>query len=114
MKIINVCMKCHQEYGSIFTAFNELNDKGFYKVVCPNGHISYNYLTAKKFEIFFDIGLHAFLDGYPDASVSRFAVSLERFYEFCIQVWYQLKFYIKIYFKLSQKIISSFIKNITL
>lgn len=87
MKIITACVKCHEEYGYIFSALNELNDKGFYKVVCPNGHVGYNYLTAKKFEIFFDIGLHALLDGYSDASVSRFAVSLERFYEFCIQVW---------------------------
>jgi hypothetical protein len=42
-------------------------------------------LQQQKFEILFDIGANAILDGYYREAVSSFSSSLERFYEFCIK-----------------------------
>lgn len=84
-----VCMQCFQdEKPSIENIYSvELNDNNVYTVTCVKGHLTHTYLQEQKFEILFEIGLSALLDGYADAAVSRFAAGLERFYEFCIYVW---------------------------
>ena len=39
-----------------------------------------------KFELLFELGINALIDGYPREAVSSFASALERFYEFFCQV----------------------------
>jgi len=53
-----------------------------YQIRCDAGHVSAVFLDNLKFELLFEIGLHALVDGYPREAVSSFAASLERFYEF--------------------------------
>ena len=57
-------------------------DDGRYEVRCDAGHVSTVFLDNLKFELLFDMGLNALIDGYPREAVSSFASALERFYEF--------------------------------
>jgi hypothetical protein len=81
-------MQCLQQFGKPTGEFVqvELNDDGSYLMECMHGHKSETLLQQDKFEILFDIGAYAILDGYYREAVSSFASSLERFYEFCIRV----------------------------
>lgn len=58
------------------------SEDGCYDVKCGLGHESQVYVRNLKFELLFDMGIHALYDGYPREAVSCFASSLERFYEF--------------------------------
>lgn len=53
---------------------------------CPNGHKSIFFLEHEKFEVLFDLGIMALLDGYYRESISSFAVAVERLNEFAIKV----------------------------
>jgi hypothetical protein len=88
MKFLSPCIKCAIESKEPNFNFNsiEMNDSGVYKVVCTKGHETNLFLQDEKFEILFDLGALALNDGYTRESVSSFAASLERFYEFFIQV----------------------------
>ncbi len=59
-----------------------VSDDGRYEVRCQAGHVNTVYLDNVKFELLFEMGLNALLDGYPREAVSSFASSVERFYEF--------------------------------
>lgn len=63
-----------------------VRDDGIYELTCPVGHKSATVLQDQKFEVLFDIGARAILDGYYREAVSSFAASLERFYEFALMV----------------------------
>jgi len=71
-------------YGTI-DAIVELNDKNFYTVKCLNGHTANFRLQQEKFELLFDQGAMALLDGYSRESVASFASSLERFVEYFLK-----------------------------
>jgi hypothetical protein len=62
----------------------EWQDDGRYEVTCPKGHTSITILQEQKFELLFDIGAYALIDGYYREAVSSFTSSLERFYEFFV------------------------------
>jgi hypothetical protein len=81
-------MACFQELGHPTNEFAslEFRDDGRYEICCSRGHKSVTVLQQQKFEILFDIGAYAILDGYYREAVSSFTSSLERFYEFCIKV----------------------------
>lgn len=64
----------------------EFKDDGRYEIMCPKGHSSITLLQQQKFEILFDIGAYAIVDGYYREAVSSFTSALERFYEFYIKV----------------------------
>lgn len=64
----------------------EILDGGRYEFTCINGHQTITILKQQKFEILFDIGAYAIIDGYYREAVSSFTSSLERFYEFYIKV----------------------------
>jgi hypothetical protein len=51
-------------------------------VRCKQGHITVVTLPIPAFELLFDLGCSALLDGYSREAVTSFAVSLERFEEF--------------------------------
>jgi hypothetical protein len=78
------CM-CDDTASANFIASSELNDSSLYEVRCPKGHQSYVVLQQQKFELLFDIGACALLDGYHREAVSSFTSSLERFREFFIR-----------------------------
>lgn len=63
----------------------EFRDDGRYEIACDKGHKSVTILQQQKFELLFDIGAYAILDGYYREAVSSFSSSLERFYEFFIK-----------------------------
>jgi hypothetical protein len=76
----------HDDVASAnFIASSELNDSGIYEVRCPKGHHSHVVLQQQKFELLFDIGACALLDGYHREAISSFTSSLERFREFFIR-----------------------------
>jgi hypothetical protein len=83
-----MCMKCFQENGQpseeLFAATPE--DSGLYRLTCTAGHESVTCLQQMKFEVLFDIGAYAIVDGYHREAVSSFTSALERIYEFYIEV----------------------------
>lgn len=89
MRILIPCMQCLQELGRPSDKFSqvEFRDDGKYELTCSREHRVTTVLQQQKFEVLFDIGAHAILDGYYREAVSSFAASLERFYEFAIRVF---------------------------
>src|SRR5215813_1325019 len=49
---------------------------------CEQGHMTVVTLPIPAFELLFDLGCSALLDGYPREAVTSFASSFERFEEF--------------------------------
>ncbi len=68
-----------------YPKYVELRDDGRYEFTCENGHTTVTVLQEQKFEVLFDLGAHAILDGYYREAVASFTSSLERFYEFFIK-----------------------------
>lgn len=88
MKLRINCMQCFQEQGQPSLEFIpvEMRNDGLYSVTCSNGHTTITAIQQQKFEILFDLGAMALLDGYPREAVMSMATALERFYEFYIKV----------------------------
>jgi hypothetical protein len=86
MKLLISCQKCLTEdkINDLNLVEVEMCDEGIYKMKCDKGHESTTFIQEQKFEILFDLGAMAFMDGYYREAVSSFAASLERFYEFCV------------------------------
>lgn len=89
MKIPMTCFECFKLDKKPSTEFLwcELEDTGVYSVTCSRKHNTNVLLQNEKFEILFDQGGMALLEGYPRQAVSDFSSSLERFHEFCIRVF---------------------------
>lgn len=87
MRIPLMCMQCFQEQGKpdeyLYPA--ELQDNGLYRITCRHGHETVTALQEQKFELLFDLGVNAIIDGYYREAVASFTSSMERFYEFYIQ-----------------------------
>lgn len=81
-------MQCFQEQGQPSFEFQpiEIRDDGLYESTCSNGHTTLTVVQQQKFEVLFDFGAMALIDGYPREAVTSMAASLERFYEFYILV----------------------------
>lgn len=88
VRLLVPCMQCFQEFGKPTEEFShvEFCDDGRYEIKCSFGHETTTVLQQQKFEVLFDIGAHAILDGYYREAVSSFTSSLERFYEFALRV----------------------------
>lgn len=88
MKLRFNCMQCFQENGHPSFEFHpvELNDTGLYTFTCNFGHETTTVIQQQKFEVLFDLGALALIDGYPREAITSIASSLERFYEFYINV----------------------------
>jgi hypothetical protein len=63
----------------------ELRDDGRYEFTCEKGHTTVVVLQQMKFEVLFEYGLNAIVDGYYREAVTSFASSMERFFEFGIK-----------------------------
>ncbi|SJM95891.1 conserved hypothetical protein [Crenothrix polyspora] len=88
MKLRIICMQCFQDQGHPSNQVHtvEIQDDNIYSLTCDHGHKTRTVLQQQKFEILFDLGAMALLDGYHREAVTSFAASLERFYEFYIRV----------------------------
>ena len=91
MKIRTACMKCltPKESSNIQPAIwmnLQINDENVYTFTCPNGHKNVLILQEEKFELLFESAVHAISDGYYKEAVSSIASSIERLYEFSINV----------------------------
>ncbi|WP_139490824.1 hypothetical protein [Brevibacillus dissolubilis] len=86
MKFPTICHKCLVEQGTASFIDLDFQDDGIYTSVCEKGHESLVCLQEELFQILFEHGAMALLDGYQREAVSSFASSLERFYEFSIKV----------------------------
>lgn len=81
-------MQCFHEQGIPSFEFQhvEIQDNGIYASTCNKGHKTLTVSQEQKFEVLFDFGCLALLDGYPREAITSFAASLERFYEFYVTV----------------------------
>lgn len=84
MKIPLFCTQCDQ--GTISMVMVEPRQDGRYSATCPNGHRISRWLQLFNFEILFEIGANAILDGYYREAVVSFHTSYERFLEFYCRV----------------------------
>lgn len=87
MKLPIVCSQCMVEDVATARPIATIafRDDGRYATVCPKGHTSVTILQQQKFEVLFEIGAYAIVDGYYREAVSSFTSSLERFFEFFIR-----------------------------
>lgn len=89
MKVMVCCAGCFAADGNPLNAhieWHEVNDQGAYLTTCPRGHTTVSVVQQQKFEVLFELGANALLDGYPGEAITRFASALERFFEFFINV----------------------------
>ncbi len=88
MKLKINCMQCFQEQGQPSIEYQpvEIRDDGIYASTCRHGHTTLTVIQEQKFEVLFDFGAMALMDGYPREAITSMAASLERFYEFFITV----------------------------
>lgn len=82
MRLDICCSKCVRELRRWNSVQVAIRDDGLYETTCDAGHKTLTKLQQQRFEILFESGANALLDGYPREAVSSFAASLERFYEF--------------------------------
>lgn len=88
MKLAFKCFQCQiNKEVELKDYFFELRDDNTYLVKCEKGHESIVFFESHKFELLFEMGIYALLDGYFREAVSNFAASIERFYEFSIEVF---------------------------
>lgn len=90
MRLPFSCMECTFGEKKLlvppYPTFVELKDDGRYEFTCEQGHKTVTILQEQKFELLFEIGAYALIDGYYRESVASFSAALERFYEFFIRV----------------------------
>jgi hypothetical protein len=64
----------------------QINDEGIYPFTCTNGHENVLIQQEEKFELLFESAAYAMSDGHFKEAVSSIASSIERLYEFSINV----------------------------
>lgn len=94
MKLLLTCFKCMELNQSMpqNSLYNvTMTDSGLINMTCMRGHTSYTMLQNEKFEVLYEMGIYAFQDGYNRESISSFAASLERFYEYSVRLFCNIK-----------------------
>lgn len=61
-------------------------DDGIYNLECKRGHKFTGTFQCHLYQILFEIGAYAIIDGYYRESVASFTSSLERFFEYYLKV----------------------------
>ncbi len=111
MRLPFSCMECTFGDNKLpvppYPTYVELKDDGRYEFTCKQGHKTVTILQEQKFELLFEIGAYALIDGYYRESVASFSAALERFYEFFMRVIYLQNNYEKEAIEDSWKLISS-------
>lgn len=85
MHFDHVCAECSAAGRFEFVKI-PLREDGVYEHVCPLGHRSVWLTQQHRFELLFELGIHAILDGYYREAISAFSAALERFYQFSFHV----------------------------
>lgn len=81
-----ICPVCAEASG-VGTFFVEtIRDDGLYTGKCPNSHDLLIATQTLRHEMLFEIALNAIIDGYFREAVSSFTASMERYFEFAIEV----------------------------
>lgn len=70
---------------SIPTPFEQVNNNGIYEFICSKGHKAKTVIDNINFEILFEYGLNAIVDGYYREAVSSLTSAMERYFEFFIK-----------------------------
>lgn len=86
MKIPILCTHCSSDAMLFKSTFQQVHEDGVYSSVCLNKHSSVIILQAYKFEILFEIASRAFFDNYFREAIITYSTSLERFFEYYIEV----------------------------
>lgn len=92
MKLQVKCPECEQllRAGKLSTKPNQewatIDNSGWLEYICPKGHTTIFVLQNLKFDLLFETGAFALLDGYPREAVTSFSASIERYYEFHLTV----------------------------
>jgi hypothetical protein len=87
MKMQLHCRECMMR-GPLDTTFMAVlpNDNLIQEVECPNHHLAKVIVTRPKFQVLYEVGVNAIVDGYHREAVLSFAASLERSYEYMIRI----------------------------
>ncbi|MDE4099747.1 hypothetical protein [Phaeobacter gallaeciensis] len=87
MKVLLQCHQCLNEFGlgGLQPAVVQMNDERAFDMICPKGHKILTVIQQPKYEVLFEVGMNALVDGYSREAVTAFASSLEVYYEFCIR-----------------------------
>lgn len=85
MHFDHICAECSFAGRFEFVKI-PLREDGVYEYVCPLGHRSVWLVQQQRFELLFELGIHAILDGYYREAISAFSAALERFYQFSFHV----------------------------
>lgn len=75
-----------QSLGMLSFSTISVSDDDLYEIVCHKGHKSVTTLSAERFEILYEIGANAIVDGYYREAVSSFTSALEIFYEYFLNL----------------------------
>lgn len=76
------CPNCGRENQAEFA------DNGIHDLVCAHCKARYCvFLRKQKFEVLFDLGTRALMDGYAREAVASFSAALERFLEFYVRAF---------------------------
>ncbi len=95
MKIIITCQECLQNHFSKskaplspegMTYSIQLSDNGTAEYTCQNYHKIFITTQFIKYEMLFERAVYAFIDGYYREAIATIAASLERFYEFYMEI----------------------------
>lgn len=90
MKIQLKCPKCAELEATGSPAAVEewatIDDSGWFEFTCHQEHTQLIALHNLKFDLLYENGAYALLDGYPREAVATFASALERYYEFHLLV----------------------------
>lgn len=79
-----MCKHCSIE-GRGISKDVEVETSGIYEFKCFYGHENISILRLHSFQLLYDLGIKALLDGYTREAATSFAVSIERFREYCIE-----------------------------
>jgi hypothetical protein len=83
MKLNLACAQCLVKQ-EIVCDIKPVNNSHLYDISCAKGHESLYIIQNPSFDMLFQSGLELLRTGYYREAVSSFAVSLERFYEYCV------------------------------
>lgn len=87
MKLRIYCPICMAETGLAPSAlYVEPVNNGHYDVSCPKGHHIVMSIGYHSFQLLFEIGINAIIDGYYREAISSFTASYERFLEFFVKL----------------------------
>jgi hypothetical protein len=88
MQIFVTCSECEKDTGRPADAFlAAYYEDRVVQLTCSRGHRTALVLQAAKFQVLLESGVNALIDGYTLEAAATFAAALERFREFCVEVF---------------------------